>query len=88
MGAAISEGNHNEAAPRIYEAVMGCPNFTRSDLMVCLNYLMDHKGTTLVFVGMSPADKELWINTHLAMVRSSDGVLVNKASNDGMQAIW
>ena len=48
---------------------MGCPNFARSDLMVCLNYLMANKGTAMVFVGMSPSDKELWINTHLAKVR-------------------
>jgi hypothetical protein len=50
MSAAISEGNHSEVAPRIYEAVMGCPDFARSDLMMCLNYLMDHKGPTLVFI--------------------------------------
>jgi len=69
LGAAISVGNHAEAALGIYEAVMGCPNFAKSDLMVCLNYLMDHKASTLIFVGMSPSDKELWINTHLAKVR-------------------
>jgi hypothetical protein len=69
LGAAISEGNHSEAAPGIYEAVMGCPNFARSDLMVCLNHLMANKGPALVFVGMSPSDKELWINTHLAKIR-------------------
>jgi len=58
-GAVISVGNHAEAALGIYEAVMGCPNFAMSDLMVCLNYLMDHKALALVFVGMSPSDKEL-----------------------------
>ena len=52
LGAAISVGIHAEAALGIYEAVMGCPNFAKSDLMVCLNYLMDHKASTLVFVGM------------------------------------
>ena len=69
LGAAISEGNHSKAAPGIYEAVMGCSNFARTDLMLCLNYLMEHKAPTLVFVGMSPSDKELWINTHLAKIR-------------------
>jgi hypothetical protein len=61
MSAAISEGNHSEVAPRIYEAVMGCPDFARSDLMMCLNYLMDHNGPALVFVQMTPSDKDLWI---------------------------
>ena len=69
LNAALSEGNHSEAAPGIYEAVMGCPNFSRSDLMTCLNYLMDHKAPAMVFVEMSPSDKEQWINTHLAKVR-------------------
>jgi hypothetical protein len=69
LSAAIKEGNHSEAAPGIYDAVMDCPNFARSDLMVCLNYLMDHKATALVFVGMKPEDKELWINQHLAGIR-------------------
>jgi hypothetical protein len=45
LNAATSEGNHAEAALGIYEAVIGCSNYARSDLMVCLNYLMDHKGT-------------------------------------------
>jgi hypothetical protein len=69
LSAAISEGNHVEATPGIYQAVMECPNFARSDLMICLNYLMDHKASALVFVGMSADDKELWINTHLAKIR-------------------
>jgi UDP-N-acetyl-D-mannosaminuronic acid transferase (WecB/TagA/CpsF family) len=38
--------------------------------MTCLNYLMENKATPFVFVGMSAEDKELWINTHLAKVRS------------------
>lgn len=70
LNAALSEGNHSEVAPGIYEVVIGCPNFSRSDLMTCLNYLMDHKGPAMVFVEMSSDDKELWINTHLAQVRS------------------
>jgi hypothetical protein len=69
LSAAISEGNHAEAAPGIYEAVMGCSNYARSDLMVCLNYLMANKGTALVFVGMKEDDKDLWIETHLAKIR-------------------
>ena len=69
MSAAISEGNHSEVAPGIYEAVMGCPDFARSDLMLCLNYLMDHKGPALVFVQMTPSDKDLLIKQHLAKVK-------------------
>jgi UDP-N-acetyl-D-mannosaminuronic acid transferase (WecB/TagA/CpsF family) len=30
---------------------------------------MEHKGPALVFVGMNPEDKELWINQHLAKIR-------------------
>jgi hypothetical protein len=69
MGAAISEGNHSEVALGIYEVVMGCPHFARSDLMLCLNYLMDHKGPAFVFVQMTPSDKDLWSTQHLAKVR-------------------
>jgi hypothetical protein len=36
---------------------------------MCLNYLMDHKGPALVFVQMTPSDKDLWIKQHLAKVR-------------------
>lgn len=66
LGHAVSEGNHAEAAPGIYEAVMNCPNFTRPELMKRLNYLMQHKASAIVFVGMDPADKELWCRTYLA----------------------
>ena len=69
LNAAIIEGNHAEAALGIYEAVMGCPNFAKSDLMACLNYVMEHKAPAMVFVEMLPSDKELWINTHLAKIR-------------------
>ena len=70
LSSAIKEGNHSEAAPGIYDAVMTCPNFARSDLMICLNYLMQNKASALVFVGMTAEDKELWISTHLAKVKS------------------
>lgn len=65
LNAAVSEGNHSEVAPGIYEAVMGCKNLSRPDLMICLNYLMKHKGASLVFLSMSDEDKELWCKTHL-----------------------
>jgi hypothetical protein len=65
LGAAVSEGNHSKAAPRIYDAVMGCTNFSRSDTMICLDYLMGHKGPAMVFVGMKLEDQELWCRTYL-----------------------
>ena len=61
----MSEGNHSEAALGIYEAVMGCTNFSRSDRMICLDYLMGHKGLAMVFVGMDLEDKEPWGRTYL-----------------------
>lgn len=65
LGAAVSEGNHAEAAPGIYDAVMNVPNFTRAQLMKCLNYLNLHKVAAFVFVGMKPEDQELWCSLHL-----------------------
>jgi len=66
LGVAVSEGNHAEAAPGNYEAVMNVPNFSRHDLMKCLNYHLRHKATALVFVGMQPTDQELWCQMHLS----------------------
>lgn len=65
LGAAVSEGNHSEAALGIYEAMMGYTNFSRSDRMICLDCLMGHKGPAMVFVGMDLKDKELWCRTYL-----------------------
>lgn len=61
----MTEGNYSEAAPGIYEAVMTCPNFSRPELMFCLNHMMQNKATPLVFGLMTPSDKELWCRTHL-----------------------
>lgn len=62
---AVSEGNHNEAAPGIYQVVMGVPNISRPELMVCPNYLMEHKGPAMVFLQMEESDKEMWCRQHL-----------------------
>jgi hypothetical protein len=70
LNATLSEGNHSEAAPGIYDAVMGYPGFARTDLMTYLNYLMEHKALAMVFMGMSSEDKELWIHTYLDKVRT------------------
>jgi len=70
LGAALSEGNNNEAATRIYEAVMDVLGFSRDDLMVCLNYLMKNKASALVFIQMRIEDKALWLAHHLAKLRA------------------
>ena len=62
---AVSEGNNNEATPGIYQAVMGVPNISRPELMICLNYLMEHKGLAMVFLQMEECDKEMWCRQHL-----------------------
>jgi hypothetical protein len=65
FASAVAEGNHSDAAPRIYEAVMSVSNFTRPELMFCLNHMMANKATALVFVGMKAEDQELWCSIHL-----------------------
>jgi hypothetical protein len=73
FGAALTEGNNNEAATGIYEAVMDVPGFARADLMVCLNYLMKDKASALVFIQMRIDDKALWLAQHLAEVMAKSG---------------
>ena len=65
FAAAITEAAHAEAAPGIYQAVMGCANFTRESLMFALNHLMENKASALIFVGMVAEDKDLWLRTYL-----------------------
>ncbi|KAK3141338.1 hypothetical protein QOZ80_4BG0332590 [Eleusine coracana subsp. coracana] len=66
FAAAVSESSHSEAAPGIYQAVMGCDNFSREALMFALGYLMDHKATALVFTEKSKEDQDLWLRQYLA----------------------
>lgn len=63
---AVQESNHSEGAPGIVGAVMGCPNFTKTQLMACLDYLMEHKSSALSFLDMDEEQKELWLRNHLA----------------------
>lgn len=65
FAATVTGSVHYGAAPRIYDAVMGCPNFTRTELMFCLNHLMRNKATALVFVGMAAEDKDLRLRSYL-----------------------
>lgn len=37
----------------------------------CLDYLTEHKAKAMVFLSMTFADKELWIQEHLAKLRST-----------------
>ncbi|KAF8731897.1 hypothetical protein HU200_015842 [Digitaria exilis] len=62
---AVMDTNTPKAAPGIYSAVMGCPNFSREALMFCLNYLMKEKETAMGFLDMEPDDRELWLRDHL-----------------------
>jgi hypothetical protein len=64
--AAVRESIHAEAAPGIYNDVINCPRFSREALMYALNHMMEHKATSLVFMDMTPDDRDLWLKTFLA----------------------
>ncbi|AQK90594.1 hypothetical protein Zm00014a_036377 [Zea mays] len=66
VAAAVRESIHAEAAPGIYNAVINCPRFSREALMYALNHMMEHKATSLVFLDMTPDDRDLWLKTFLA----------------------
>ncbi|PWZ13837.1 hypothetical protein Zm00014a_003257 [Zea mays] len=66
VAAAVRESIHVEAAPGIYNAVINCPGFSREALMYALNHMMEHKATSLVFLDMTPDDRDLWLKTFLA----------------------
>ncbi|KAJ1256140.1 hypothetical protein BS78_K078900 [Paspalum vaginatum] len=63
---AVKEAANSEAAPGVYDVVMGCTAFTREARMHALDHLTVNKATGLVFVQMTPKDKDLWMRTHLA----------------------
>ncbi|WVZ57763.1 hypothetical protein U9M48_008108 [Paspalum notatum var. saurae] len=66
FGAAEKEAANSEAAPGVYDTVMGCTQFSREAMMNALDHLTVNKATGLVFVQMTPEDKDLWMTTHLA----------------------
>uniref|UniRef100_A0A804RB80 Uncharacterized protein n=3 Tax=Zea mays TaxID=4577 RepID=A0A804RB80_MAIZE len=66
VAVAVRESIHAEAAPGIYNAVINCPGFSREALMYALNHMMEHKATSLVFLDMTPDDRDLWLKTFLA----------------------
>jgi hypothetical protein len=66
VAAAVRESIHAEAAPGIYNVVINCPGFSKEALMYALNHMMEHKATSLVFLDMTPDDRDLWLKTFLA----------------------
>ncbi|AQK52915.1 10A19I.15 [Zea mays] len=66
VAAAVRESIHAEAPPGIYMAIINCPGFSREALMYALNHMMEHKATFLVFLDMTPNDRDLWLKTFLA----------------------
>jgi hypothetical protein len=64
--ATVRESVHAEAAPGIYNVVINCPRYSREALMYALNHMMEHKATSLVFLDMTPDDRDLWLKTFLA----------------------
>ena len=57
---------HVEATPGIYNDVTNCSEFSREALMYAPNHMMEHKATSLVFLDMTPDDRDLWLKTFLA----------------------
>jgi hypothetical protein len=45
FAATVTESAHSEAAPVIYEAVIGCPSFSMDSLMFAIGHLMEQKVT-------------------------------------------
>ncbi|CAN6234041.1 unnamed protein product [Urochloa humidicola] len=65
---AVRETVHAEGAPGIVRAVMECNNFTKPQLMLCLDHLMEHKRSALGFLDMDAEEKDLWLLTHLTKI--------------------
>jgi hypothetical protein len=62
----VRESVHAEATPGIYNVVIDCLGFSREALMYAMNHMMEHKVTSLVFLDMTPDDRDLWLKTFLA----------------------
>ncbi|PWZ05829.1 hypothetical protein Zm00014a_034054 [Zea mays] len=66
VAAIVHQSIHVEAAPGIYNAAINYPGFSREDLMYAKNHMMEHKATSLVFLDMTPNDRDLLPKTFLA----------------------
>ena len=62
---AVKQTIHAEGAPGIFKVVMGCSNFTKAQLMLYLNHLMEHKRSALGFLDMTGEENDLWLTNHL-----------------------
>ncbi|CAO2149678.1 unnamed protein product [Urochloa humidicola] len=62
---AVKETINAEGTPGIVKAVTGCKNFTKPQLMFCLDHLMEHKRSALGFLDMDAKERDLWLTNHL-----------------------
>ncbi|CAN6201275.1 unnamed protein product [Urochloa humidicola] len=63
---AVKETIHSEGALGIIKPVIDCSNFTKPQLMFCLDHLMEHKKrSALGFVDMDNEQRDLWLTNHL-----------------------
>ena len=66
VAAIVRQSIHAEPAPGIYNAAINCPGLSREALMYAKNHKMQHNATSLVFLDMTPNDRDLWLKTFLA----------------------
>jgi hypothetical protein len=43
---------------------MECTNFSKAQLMFCLDHLMEHKRSSLGFMDMDADERDLWLGCH------------------------
>jgi hypothetical protein len=56
---AVTASINSEGTPGIVKAVMGCTNFSKAQLMFCLDHLMEHKRSALGFMDMDADERDL-----------------------------
>jgi len=63
----VKQTIHAERGPRIVKAVLGCRNFTKTQLIFCLDHLMECKRFELGFLDMNDKENDLCLTNHLTM---------------------
>jgi hypothetical protein len=63
---AVTSSINSEGTPGIVKAIMDCPNYTKAQLMFCLDHLMEHKRSALGFMEMHNEERDLWLACHLS----------------------
>jgi hypothetical protein len=63
---AVTSSINSEGTPGIVKAVMDCPNYTKAQLMFCLDHLMEHKRSALGFMEIDNEERDLWLAYHLS----------------------